>query len=546
MNVLSKLFSRVKTRALLEFDALQWRAQVASLSEKHEPAQPAGTVLLCELMANYASIKVEILLAAALRQRKYKVTVLLPGPNRMVERLHTAAGPTTFYYLCDLTSADQRAACRQQAEEIVAQAVSLNALFDIEIDGFRIGRNALSTVIRRLRAGQLDSTNPAHRSLTIDCLAESLLTRLAAQRLLDTAKPTLTLFNERGYTPAGEIFDACLLRGVDCVQWFGAPQSDSLIYKRYTLTTRDRHPLALGADTWQALQQGEFPAAEEERIMQLLARNYAKGAWFNRQQLQEGKAIFDSAETRRQLGVAEGRKIAVIFAHILYDATFFYGESLFPDYEAWLIETVRCAIANPELDWIVKVHPVNVWRSKMDGAPMEQLESLAIKRAFGELPQHVRILPADTSINTYSLFGTIDCGLTVRGTIGMELPCFGIPTVTAGTGRYSGAGFTIDPPTADDYRATLARLHEVPRLDKAATRLARLYLWGTFFRRPIPMRSFLLDFSANRYDLPDLAADTSVNPVVQTSGHFLEDMDSISGWLTKGKASDLLLQESQA
>jgi hypothetical protein len=246
MNVLSKFFSRVRTRALLEFDALQWRAQIAPLAEKHEPAQSAGTVLLCELMANYASIKVEILLAAALRRRHYKVAVLLPSANSMVERLHRAAGPTTFFYLSELTSAEERTACRRQAEDIVANAANLGVLFDVEIDGFRIGRNALSTVIRRLRTGQLDNADPAHRALSVSCLAESLLTRLAAQRLLDAAQPTLTLFNERGYTPAGEIFDACLLRGVDCVQWFGAPQSDSLIYKRYTLATRDRHPLALG------------------------------------------------------------------------------------------------------------------------------------------------------------------------------------------------------------------------------------------------------------------------------------------------------------
>ena len=34
------------------------------------------------------------------------------------------------------------------------------------------------------------------------------------------------------------------------------------------------------------------------------------------------------------------------------------------------------------------------------------------------------------------LFKVIDYGITVRGTIGIELPCFGIPVITAGTGRY--------------------------------------------------------------------------------------------------------------
>lgn len=542
----SRLIDRIRTRAILEFEALQWQSRIAPLAGHATAGNPSSTVLLCELMANYASIKVEILLAMALRRRGHAVAVLLPSRNRMVERLHKAAGATSFFYLDTLTIEDERRECQRQAAAIVAGVNDLNALFDHETDGFRSGRNALSTAIRRLRVGRLDSGSPEHRALVTACLAESLLTQLAVTRLLDAAKPTLALFNERGYTPAGEVFDGCLLRGIDCVQWFGAPQSDSLIYKRYTLATRDRHPLALGSDTWAALQQAAFSPAEEDRIMQLLAKNYAKGAWFNRQQLQEGKAVFEAVETRQRLGVAEGRKVAVVFAHILYDATFFYGSSLFQDYEAWLIETVRCAIANPALDWIIKVHPVNVWRSKMDGAPIEQLESIAIERAVGKLPPHVRILPADTSINTYSLFGAIDYGVTVRGTIGMELPCFGIPTVTAGTGRYSGAGFTIDPQTPEEYRAVLARLQETPPLGRDAIRLARLYLWGTFFRRPVRMQSFLLDFHANRFGLPDLTADTTVAPAVQTSGHFLDDVENIATWLSASTASDLLEQEQPA
>ena len=67
--------------------------------------------------------------------------------------------------------------------------------------------------------------------------------------------------------------------------------------------------------------------------------------------------------------------------------------------------------------------------------------SRALRRHFGNLPGHVKLMRADTGINTFSLFDVADYGLTVRGTIGMELPCFGIPVVTAGTGRYSGPWF---------------------------------------------------------------------------------------------------------
>ena len=55
----------------------------------------------------------------------------------------------------------------------------------------------------------------------------------------------------------------------------------------------------------------------------------------------------------------------------------------------------------------------------------------------------------------------------------MEFPCFGIPAIVAGTGRYDGRGFTIEPATQEAYFATLKALHLVPRLDEATQRLAR-------------------------------------------------------------------------
>ena len=61
-----------------------------------------------------------------------------------------------------------------------------------------------------------------------------------------------------------------------------------------------------------------------------------------------------------------------------------------------------------------------------------------IRERVGKLPPHVRVLAPDTKVSTLSLFRSIDAGITVRGSIGYELPCFGVPVVTAGTGRYSG------------------------------------------------------------------------------------------------------------
>jgi hypothetical protein len=229
----------------------------------------------------------------------------------------------------------------------------------------------------------------------------------------------------------------------------------------------------------------------------------------------------------------------VIFSHILYDATFFYGENLFPDYLSWLVETVRIAIGNPALNWIVKVHPVNLWRSQMDGVPMEQLEARALEREFGSLPPHIKIMTADTPINTYSLFGAIDYGLTVRGTIGMELPCYGVPVITAGTGRYSGRGFTIDPRNPAEYRDILSRLQDYPRLSPETVSAAQRYALATLYRRSWPIKGVSIDF--DRKDAPIPAMKVDVQPTESDSNRLLgkECLGDVADWLN-GTQEDYL------
>ena len=536
---MSSLASRLYARALVELNLLDWQASTAAFRAKSHP-RPERTVLICALMTSIASSKAEAMFAAALREHGMRVVVLLPNRSSVIERIHRATGPTETLAYDEIATDDDRMAAAAEARAHVATSRNVHEIFAWEPDGFRIGRNALSLAARRLRIGRFELSNSAHRSVVEDCLAEALLGKRIASRIVAAEKPTLALFNERGYSPAGEVFDGCVLAGVDCVQWMGSPQSDALLYKRYSISTRDTHPFALGAETWAQIQAEPFTPDQEQRMLAHIAANYSDGGWFKRQQLQVGKPVFSVADTRRKLGVAEGRKVAVIFSHIFYDATFFYGSSLFADYEEWLIECVRCAIANPALDWVVKVHPVNVWRSKMDGKPMEQLEAQAIVREFGELPAHVRILPADSEINTYSLFGAIDYGLTVRGTIGMELPAFGIPVVTAGTGRYSGAGFTMDPASQQEFRALLARLHEMPRLDTATQRLARMYLWATFVRRPVPMQTFILDYEARKFNLAELHYDTEVALHSAGTGAFGDDLSRLGAWLAAGAPEDIM------
>jgi hypothetical protein len=536
------LVRRIWNRALVEADLFAWRKSTASI--RSIPCPPLHKVaLFCDLMAMYSIAKVEALFAAAFAQRTYRSVVLLPERSALIERVFSACGNVEFIYLNELLTPEIVAEAKIEAGRVLANASDPDALANLEINGFRTGRNVQSRVVRKFRVGRLDAGSPEQMEELRLVMAESLAVSRVASCLLDDLKPDLAVFLEKGYTPTGEVYDACLLKGVDTIQWLGAPQSDHLLFKRYSLATRADHPFALGADTWERLQSAPWSPAQDQLVVDRIASHYRSGAWYNRQQLQTGKRIMPPAEVRSKLGGRPGRKVAVIFAHILYDATFFYGESLYPDYEQWLVETVRGAIANPEMDWVVKVHPVNVWRSRMDGVPMEQIEAQVLRREFGELPAHVSLMPADTEINTYSLFHAIDFGLTVRGTIGMELPCFGVPVVTAGTGRYSGHGFTIDPESCVAYQETLSRLHEQAPLSDEQRRMARQYAFGAFFLRPFQTVSFRLNFHARSFGVAALTHNVELEPLRMRRWPNVPELQTIAKWATACSSSDLLMSE---
>ena len=99
----------------------------------------------------------------------------------------------------------------------------------------------------------------------------------------------------------------------------------------------------------------------------------------------------------------------------------------------------------------------------------------------------------------------------MRGTVGLEFPCFGVPVLTGGTGGYSGRGFTIDSDTPEEYLARLASNQEIPRLDDEQIALAQRFSYGVFHLKPVRMETFTwslmpddewdIGMSAHRFEL---------------------------------------------
>lgn len=528
-NQTSDLVSKIHAKLAYILDSTLWHWSVRLLNAS--PNLNANkTVLFCDVLTMLHTAKVQSLIALELRRRGFQVTVLLQSRNPTIEKIYKACVPDADFIWLHQIKIDQ--------EWVNDEAKHLLEVAKQDIDGFleekivehSVGRSALSAAYREARVGQLNLKSSKHSKILLNCLRKSLAGVEVARKAL-SRKFDLAFVNEKGYPPASEVYGALVQSEVDVIQWVSAPFDGALAFKRYSIENRFEHPLALSDKAWFAAQASSKNAAVVSEVTDLLCKVYEQGLAYNRQKLQTNKEMVSREDLYEYLDIDTEKKTAIIFSHILYDATFFYGQSLFSNYLEWLLKTVELAIENRHLNWIIKVHPVNVWRSNQDGKPLIQLEEQAIKSRFGELPEHVKIMPAETIVNTLSIIKIADFGLTVRGTVGMELPCFGVPVVTAGTGRYSKRGFTIDPSTEEEYCQIVSNLQNVAPLTQSERELACCYYKRAIVDQPIVFKSFSQSFKPAWWQPSSFGANVQLASAKNYKQLKTEDVDKLVEWV---------------
>ncbi len=431
----------------------------------------------------------EGLMAQAFGRAGLTPVVLTIRGCKWVQRYSEALGVDRILLYENYTDASKKTQDAELIRAFLSHHPTLPEMLGFSFQGIVIGTHVLSTVLRWLHVGSVDLDDPAIRSMVTDGFLRSITAVRAANTLLDTCAPKVLIFNEAGYTPYGEFYQVALQRNLNVVQYLYSQRLDGFMLKHCRTSENMLDAISLSAATWEHVQQMPWGRDEEELFMRDTRRHYEENSWFNFT-LSLKKVHKSPDAVRTQLGLDPAKKTAVIFTHVVWDASFFFGKNLFTDYDEWLVETVKIACDNPHLNWVIKLHPDYIWHTKGMQNRNEMRDMIAVIANVGSLPPHITIVPPDTDLSTYAFFAVTDYCLTVRGTIGIECPCFGIPVLTAGIGRYSGMGFTEDSPTQEEYRQKLRTLHTLPPLSPERTTLARRHAYGLFVLRPLVCTSF--------------------------------------------------------
>jgi hypothetical protein len=458
-------------------------------ADSPKEVDPRGRhVVLASFMPLSYSLKVEGALAAGLAQRGWRASVLAPySVMRWVKAYHGDVHGLDVRCFEDYVDLGQLGAIDARIDAWLGEGADPLSFATVRRWSYRdipIGIHALATISSANPEGRIEFTSATVAPLK-RTLRRSILWAEAAFRFLEEERPNLVLANEKGFMGTCEIYYAALRRGIDFVQWVGCHEPDSLMFKRYSVDNERDHPFSIGPAAWARTLQRPWCETQRETLHRVLLRGYEAGDWYRYKKLAEGQKQAEKAELVSRLGLDAGKPTAIIYSHILNDANLFYGDDLFTDgYEQWLVETVRAALRNPRVNWVLKIHPANRARNARMGYQGEYGEVLALRRAFGGVPKALHVVFPEDDVSPLSFFRITDWGLTVRGTVGLELPCFGVPVLTAGTGRYSGKGFTEDSESVDQYLARVQEVDRVPRLSEERVRRAIAYALAVFCARP--------------------------------------------------------------
>jgi len=495
---------KIRTQWDLYQDYAATRRQVGAFAARGgEMADHRRRVLLLSLSPDFLQFKVELLMAKALQFKGYDIVVAASRTNIRHLKYFRLFGVKNFVFIEDMRRNASGASAPSGKE--FEPPYTFGRLMSLTARGVNIGQHALSTYLAFFQKSKLNIDAPEVTDFLRRTLRQALSDIPAVEKLLDKVKPEIILFLEKGYLPNAIFFDLALQRGMNAIQWCGAQETDAYVLKKYTLDNRKTHPFSLSPESWRAARGMPWTEEMNHEFERMLADRYEKDTWYNRNRLRPKVTIRPAEEVRAMLGLDSTKKTAVVFSHILWDATFFYGNNLFEDYEKWLMATVRAACANPAVNWVIKLHPDYVWKLKRGGGTLEEPDLLA--QTFGRLPPHVKLMLPDTDINTYSLFGVTDVCVTVRGTIGIEMACHGVPVLTAGDGRYSHLGFTIDSASAEEYLGRLSAVQSLPKMTPEQIALARKFAYALFKLRPFRFQSIRCSFK----DMPDIKHPLFVN-----------------------------------
>jgi tetratricopeptide (TPR) repeat protein len=277
------------------------------------------------------------------------------------------------------------------------------------------------------------------------------------------------------YVDWNPIFDLAIRKSIPIIRWQVGFKKEHIFIK-HASKEDTRNIYYLSDSTWKKINKNILNDDQKKRLDMYMKERYsgAKNNIYFFESPDEPEKLYE------QLDLPKDKPIWGIFPHLSWDAVFCFEEMLFNNPIEWIIETARAISKIEDINWIIKIHPAE----RIYGTQVGVQEVLS--KVYPYLPKHIRIIPAESHINTYRLFKILDGGITIWGTTGLELCITGKPVILAGQAHYGTKGFTCDCQTKEVYFRTLKNTKSIGKLNYNQIERAKRYAYAYFIEKQIP------------------------------------------------------------
>jgi hypothetical protein len=353
-----------------------------------------------------------------------------------------------------------------------AITVSWDNVEDLEYAGINIGKNVHSAILRYLRGHEL----AGHEEVVPEYAYSGLAVAAAVELAIERFSPSRIFLSHGTYVDWGPAVHAGLYRGIPVTAWMASYLKARFFFRHLEDRVRiDFHNMSPRA--WESTARDPLIDRKNARLEKFLEDRYKRNVSFDMKRLMKYTGKIDSL--RRKYRVSDGKPVWGIMSHINWDCVSDFSPMAYETFDEWILDTIREIADIESVQWLIKIHPAEAWDNPSSGVHR------LINRHFPELPPHVQVIPAEEQINPAEFIQIVDGGVTVYGTLGLELALVGKPVIVAGEAHYAGKGFTYEGLTPESYRALLRKAKTFGPMSKEKRELARKYAYCYFIQRQI-------------------------------------------------------------
>ncbi len=372
-----------------------------------------------------------------------KYTNLKNAPKNSILKYH-------FYYKPTIDTYKHKNIKIIPYSEIIKERDNIKNSLELKNNEKFLKKFAIESTRRYTQSGEIDFNDEKQKEYYTLSLENSFLSFQAGKYIENTLTPDIFITSHGLYSLWGPCYRYLVELGYRCIVYGAFYQIPQRLYiadkiKRIANRSKD----------WQT-----FRKIELSKEMAALAETYMKSRITHTSL--DNKEHFSHISENANIDIGEVKNFETVicaFPNVIWDADIADINVSFDGVLDWLLYTINVLKDNKKIFLIIRCHPSEVTVLKGTQSVEEILQN-KIKNI--QDISNLKVISSSSNIDTYHFLKKyVDIGVLYDGTLGLEMPYLGIPTLIVGKGRFNNKNVNIGVDTKEKYHYYLTNPNEL-------------------------------------------------------------------------------------